>query len=317
MKKIICFLLIVFLSFFCSTSHAENVKAYMIWYPFVGYIPFVCGVEKGFYKNEGLNVEIIPAGLGGTVDAIMMVSTGKVDFAVVSAAHLMSAVEKGAKITSVMSFYEKYPTVIYYKKSRIKEPKDIKSILVTPKTTKGMAAQIFLKKNGLDGKVKEIIAHNAGRNIEISLLFTNGVDAVPSQLFETKVYYKEIFGDDLGYFSIGDYNVNLVYMVIAVNNNLLEKNPDLVRRFVSATIEGYKYSLKNVDESVGLLEKRYPEVVKLKYRETYGETSKYINRPIGYTNPKNWIEMKKELVDVGFIEGTVDPKKLFTNKFIK
>jgi len=288
----------------------------MVWYPFSGYVPFVCGIEKGFYKKNGLDVEIIPAGLGGTVDAIMMVSTGKVDFAVVSAAHLMSAVEKGAKITSVMSFYERYPTVIYYKKSRVKEPKDIKSILVTPKTTKGMSAQIFLKKNGLDGKVKEIIAHNAGRNIEINLLQTNGVDAVPSQLFETKVYYKEIFGDDLGYFSISDYNVKLVYMVIAVNNELLKKNPDLVRRFISATIEGYEYSLKNVDESIDILEKRYPEVIKLKYRETYGETVKYINQPIGYTNPKNWDEMKKELVDVGFIEGTVDTKKLYTNQFV-
>ncbi len=315
MKRLVLIIIMFFL--FITSAHAENVKVYMAWYPFAGYVPFITAVEKGFYTKQGINVEIIPAGLGGTIDSLMMVSTEKVEFSVVSAAHLMAAAEKGANVKSVMSFYEKIPTVIYYKKSRVKEPKDIKTILVTPKTTKGMVAQIFLKKNGLDGKVKEVVAHNVGRNIEINLLQNNTIDAVPSQLFETKVYYKEIFGDDLGYFSVSDYDVKLVYLVIAVNNNFLNKNEDLVKRFVSATIEGYKYSLSHIDECIGLLEKRYPEVIKLKYRETYGETKNYISTPIGYTFEKNWNGMKEELKDVGFIKGTVDPKTLFTNRFIK
>lgn len=320
MRKIVLIMLAVALAILIVTSkqcYGENVRVYMAWYPFVGYVPFITAVEKGFYAKKGITVEIIPAGLGGTIDSLMMVSTEKVEFSVVSAAHLMAAAEKGAKLTSVMSFYEKVPTVIYYKKSRIKEPKDIKTILVTPKTTKGMVAQIFLKKNGLDGKVKEIVAHNAGRNIEINLLQNDKIDAVPSQLFETKVYYKEIFGDDLGYFSVSNYDVKLVYLVIAVNNNFLNKNEDLVRRFVSATIEGYKYSLSHVDECIGFLEKRYPEVVKLKYRETYSKTKNYISTPLGYTFEKNWDGMKEELKGVGFIEGSVDPKTLFTNRFIK
>lgn len=319
MKKIIV-LLVVLMFCFSIPCHAEKIKIYSAWYPFFSYVPFTVAIEKGFYSKRGLDVEIVTAGGGATFDSIVMVSSNKVDFAMVGAGHLMAAVEKGAPITSIFSICEKVPTVIYYKKNRIKEPKDIKSILISPKTTKGMVSRIFLKKNGLDGKVQEIVSNEPGRAFEINLLQSDKIDAVPSQILETKVYYKEVFGDQIGYFALSDYDVRMVYLSLAVNNETLKNRPDMIQKFVSATIEGYEYSIKNIDESINITENKYPELKRLKLKEVWQDTEKYHRESTkdsyGYTHLENWEGMKKELVSIGFIKGTVDPKVLFTNKFI-
>ena len=320
MKKLIVFLVVCFL-LIPTIGFSEKIKIYSAWYPFFSYVPFTVAIEKGFYLKRGLDVEIVTSGAGGTSDSILMVATNKVEFGMVGAGHLMAAVERGAQITSVFSICEKVPTVIYYKKSRIKDPKDIKSILMSPKTTKGMVSKIFLNKTGMTGKVEEIISNEPGRSFEINLLQTNKIDAVPSQILETKVYYKEIFGNDLGYFSISDYDVKMVYLSLIVNNETLKNRPDMIQKFVSATIEGYQYSIKHIDESIGITEQKYPELKKLKLREVWPDTEKYHRQSTkdsyGYTHLENWEGMKQELITIGFIKGNVDPKILFTNQFIR
>jgi NitT/TauT family transport system substrate-binding protein len=320
MKKLVVFLVVCF--FLIPTiGFSEKIKIYSAWYPFFSYVPFTVAIEKGFYSKRGLDVEIVTAGGGATFDSIVMVSSNKVDFAMVGAGHLMAAVEKGAPITSVFSICEKVPTVIYYKKNRIKEPKDIKSILISPKTTKGMVSRIFLKKNGLDGKVQEIVSNEPGRAFEINLLQSDKIDAVPSQILETKVYYKEVFGDQIGYFAVSDYDVRMVYLSLAVNNETIKNRPDMIQKFVSATIEGYDYSIKNIDDSITITENKYPELKRLKLREVWQDTEKYHRESksdlYGYTHLKNWQAMKQELMSINFIKGTVDEKTLFTNRFIK
>jgi ABC-type nitrate/sulfonate/bicarbonate transport system substrate-binding protein len=112
----------------------------------------------------------------------------------------------------------------------------------------------------------------------------------------------------------------MIYMVMITNPKLIKEKPALVKRFVAATREGFYYSLLNIDEAVGFMEKRYPEVIPMKYRVSYKEAEYYAREfqhdPIGLTYLSNWQGMKDELTSIKFIDGTVDPKKCFTNQFI-
>lgn len=323
MKKwLVIFALVCFL-FVPLTVQAEKVKVMMPWYPSVDYVPFVTAADKGFYKKYGLDVEIIPGGIGGTPEVVRMVSTGQVQFGSTGASHTMAAIEKGANIVVVMSVFEKASQGIYYRKSRVKTPQDLvgKNILMAPKTTRAITAKLFMLSNGLDGKMGEVISNNMARNVEIDLFLTGKIDALPSALMETKALFQEVLGDDMGFFHAGEHGVKIISIVLITSPELIKNNPQLVQNFVSATREGYFYSFQHVDEAIGFMDKRYPETRKMNYRISWPEAERYAREkktdPIGYSNLKNWQEMKESLVKIKFINGNVDPTKCFTNRFIK
>jgi ABC-type nitrate/sulfonate/bicarbonate transport system substrate-binding protein len=323
MEKLVAILMTLCFFIVPLNGYGEEIKVMMPWYPSADYIPYVVALEKGFYKKYGLDVTIVPGGIGGTPEVIRMVTAGQVQFGSTGASHTMAAIEKGANVIVVMSLFEKATQGIYYKKSRVRVPSDLagKNILMAPKTTRAITAKLFMLKNGLDGKMGEVVSNNLGRNVEIDLFLTGKIDALPSALLETKALFQEVLGDDMGFFHAGDHGVNIISIVLITNPDLIAKNPTLVQKFVSATREGYYYSFKHVDESVGFMEKRYPETIPMKYRISWPEAERYARErksdPIGLTNLKNWEGMKEELISIKFINGTVDPKKCFTNRFIK
>ena len=118
-----------------------------------------------------------------------------------------------------------------------------------------------------------------------------------------------------------DYGVNILDYGIATSVNLINRKPDLVRRFTAAAVKSFTYGSANVEEAVQIGKARFPEFdTKLAARQLefqkslYGELVKE-GKPIGWIANETWQKSLNVLNKYSGLKNT-DPSAYYTNDFI-
>jgi NitT/TauT family transport system substrate-binding protein len=94
------------------------------WNPNVENMATVVAQQKGFFKEEGIDADILPGGPEVAADA--QVVSGNADMAVLTSESLANAVASGAPLVAIGAIYQKSPSTILTKEgSGINEPKDL------------------------------------------------------------------------------------------------------------------------------------------------------------------------------------------------
>ena len=125
-----------------QTAKAQPVSLRLQWFPLAQFAGFYAADEKGFYKEQGLDVTINPG--GPDFNAIQLVANGSDTFGIWTADQILVAQSRGVPITIVAAIYRKDPNVWLVKKgSGIKGPKDFKGKTVT--TVFGRATETVLR----------------------------------------------------------------------------------------------------------------------------------------------------------------------------
>ena len=327
MKRWIVIFVIMVFSLMSTSIYAKDtdkVDMIMGFHPAFDWIPFVVGIEKGFYKDSNIDVNLFNVTGSSGIVQILANEKDKKIFGQVGGANIVTAKTKGMPIISVMTEYEKTSYAIYFRKSSgIKGIKDLegKKAFVFTTSTRGVVLKAFLKKHNI--KVQELPSSGASRESDLVLLSMGKID-----LFLTSIYdyarLKQTTNDDVGYFLLNDYGFSYVYQTVCVNENMVKENPDLVKRFVSATQKAFQYCYDHPDEAVQILYSKYPQTKVFKYEDpSYGFklSLKYLkenkNDKIGYTHAKNWEFMQNSLYENGMITNKVDVKTMFTNRFVE
>ena len=108
-------------------------------------------------------------------------------------------------------------------------------------------------------------------------------------------------GTPMDWILLSDVGLPIYSTALLVNEDLIKKNPDLVRRFTRAFVEGWKYSLAHEQEALDAFLKdnptvdakysalKLPEVLKLTQS---AETEK---NGVGYSSKEKWEEMQRPL----------------------
>jgi NitT/TauT family transport system substrate-binding protein len=103
-----------------------NVKLQLQWVTQAQFAGYIAAFGKGFYKDQGLNVSIIPAGTD-TVPQTTVDDGGSADFAIAWVPKALQSREKGANITDVGQVFQKSGTLqISMKKKNITSVADLK-----------------------------------------------------------------------------------------------------------------------------------------------------------------------------------------------
>jgi NitT/TauT family transport system substrate-binding protein len=118
---------------------------------------------------------------------------------------------------------------------------------------------------------------------------------------------------------VADY-VQLAANGILASEKVIAENPELVRSFIGAFLEGLKYTSENPEEAFTLSEAHIPNFADLDatVQKQVLETSIeqwQAERP-GYSDPQAWENMQDVLLDMGLITEKQDLSKAFTNQFI-
>jgi NitT/TauT family transport system substrate-binding protein len=229
------------------------------------YMDHISAMEKGYFREEGLAIEVIRAPGGVATPGLL---SGQFDFSS-SASSALSAAVRGGPIKLVYTNLSRPTYSLVSIKSNITSAKDLvgKKIAINSFGDTGhLSTMLYLKKLGVDPSTVLFIA--VGRNeVRMPALVTGAIDAAPLVPRDLVALSKQKFIvlADLG------KEIQLVWNGVAVSTNLLTEKPQMVERFLRGLAKGREFARRYRDETIGFVRKHDPspvEAIKVDYEVT-------------------------------------------------
>jgi NitT/TauT family transport system substrate-binding protein len=236
------------------TSHAPaqdksltKVVFSLDFIPLGRHAAWYAAIAEGFFKQEGLDVSIIPS--QGTAQVIQAVEAGTANLGFIDVPGLVLARSNGSKIKLVAVNYQKAPYAIFSLNpgANVTTAKQLEGLTLgsgagsfTPKVIAGFMAQ-----KGLDPKKLSIA--NVAPPARAAALLSGKVPAIEFFVMSKPGLEKgaKDANAQLRTFLLGNEGLELYANGIAATEEYLAKNPDVMKRFVRAALKGWKFTFDN------------------------------------------------------------------------
>lgn len=252
--------LTVFLSAIAPLTLADTDIEFTLDWRFEGpSAPFLMALEKGYFKDEGLNVTI-DAG-NGSAGAVTRVATNAYDMGFADFRALTETTSKNpdTAVTGVYMVYNAMPAAVFaLKESGIEKPADLKGkTLGAPVFDGGRKAwPSFARHNDL--AVDSVEWQSVEPAIRETLLARGELDAITGFYF-TSLLNLEARGvnpDNIVALKYPDYGIEFYGNTIISSNELLENNPDAVRGFLKAFNKALKETIADPEAAIQYVKNR-------------------------------------------------------------
>lgn len=284
----------------------------------VQYAPFYIAVDKGYFADEGLEIEF---DYRFETDGMKLVGAGELPFAIVSGEQVPLARAKGLPVVYVMHWWQKFAVAVASLADKnIKTPADLagKSVGLP-----GFFGASYIGWRGLldyaglkesDVKVQDIGFTQA------AALQQGKVDAAVVYINNEPIQLRAA-GLDVNVIPVSDY-LSLVANGIITNEKTITENPQLVRSFVRAILRGLQDALADPELAFNTSKKFVeglgsdPQKDEIQ-RQVLAETLKLWQTPdLGKSDPAMWDETQQVLIDMGLLKEKLPNEQLFTNQFV-
>ena len=159
---------------------------------------------KGFFKDEGLDVTIIPAGNG--IDQVQMVAAGTADIGITSPESIIAGIDKGEAFKVFAAEFQKSPVAMTCRKdSGVEKATDLNGKRLGVKARAKPFAELFMKKNGIDASTVE---QTSISNADISVLVAGRIDCMITTFAFNEPMLIEQAGVPVNVLPLGDYGLN-------------------------------------------------------------------------------------------------------------
>lgn len=246
-----------------------------------------------------------------------MVSGGSEQFGVTGMSQLMEAREKGVPVVALAVIYRKNPLIWFSVNENITSAKDLegRKVGVTMGSNSDILFQAMLKKAGVDIKKVETVPVK----YDISILLTGQIDAYEGYLINQPLSARE-HGFKTYIINPTDYGINFYGDALFTTEDMIRDNPDLVKRFVKATLEGWDYAYNHPDEAVNYT-LMYSDQLTREHETGMMQASleliKPDNKPVGTIDRNVLEEMQSLLVTNDILKKPLDLDKLYTTQFLE
>lgn len=240
-------------------AQPAEVKVALDWTPNTNHIGIYVAQELGYYEEQGLTVKLLPY---ASTSPETLVSEGEAQFGFSYSNGIAFARAAGLDVVQVFASIGKQQYLLAYRAddASITTPKDLDGKTYAGFGTPSEESEVatVIKADGGKGDFKKVVldtaayeaVYNGRADFTISASTWEGVEA-------------EVNGKPMKYFDPADYGYPDNYSsTIIASNAWLTANPDVAKRFLAATQQGYQYAADNPAEAAQLLLDANPQTLK-------------------------------------------------------
>lgn len=299
-----------------ASAQAEDISLRLPWLLNVQSAGYVMAKEKGFYSAEGLNVTIQPG--GPNLNSTALVASGANTFGTNDTNGVILGASQGMDLDIVAACFQKNPGgVVARADTGIKTPADLKG--KTLAYTEGgpwTLTKAMLDKEGVPLDSLHLVVSPSQQ-----LLIDKKVDAETAFAINEPIALA-LHGVKSNVILPADYGVHSYAEAIFTTHKYVKDHPDVVAKFVKATIKGYDYAYAHQDETVKAVvalnnqldPKQQAEQLKAQVPYVYTDFTKQ-NGTCAFQG-----SVIADTVDIlkkyGGLKTEIDPTTLYTTQFI-
>lgn len=257
MKKLVSLLaLCLATSSFAATPQPAKLKVILDWFPNPDHAPLIIAAEKGYFKKQGLEVELI--GPADPNDPPKLVAAGKADIGITYEPQFMEQVDQGLPLVRIGTLIDKpLNCLVVLNDSGIKTLADLKGKRIGS-TNGGLTSVLInnlLKDQGINQH--DVTLVNVRYNLTQALL-SKKVDAVTGMNRNIEVPQLEAQNKHVLTFFPEEHGIPNYSELIFISNQSTVKDPRLPK-FLAAIKEAVAYLDDHPQEGWQVFAKRYPE----------------------------------------------------------
>ncbi len=300
---------------------AEKVTLNLNWFYVGDHSPYFVALDKGWYKEEGIEPTILTG--KGSGDVVKRVDVGSADIGIVDAGVLIVARAQGAKVKIVSMLFDKSPYCMWmWKDSGINTPKDLvgKKVGAPPGDAQRTIFPALAQANGFDADKVTFV--NISMEAKFSALAAKQLDVVFDYYSGAPFFHKAMGQENVKYMMFADWGVDVYSNALVATDKYIKEKPALIKRFVKASLRGWEFALKNPEEAIEIMAKHRPEIDKpillanLKLIIDLFRTERYKQNGIGWVDDKKMADSIKIISQYRDLKVNMKPAEVYTNEFL-
>jgi NitT/TauT family transport system substrate-binding protein len=319
MKRLLFFLWVLPVFLLACNAQEEPQETVQINLP-MGYIadpqyaPFYVAVEKGYFAEEGIDLAF---DYSFETDGMALVGANERPFAIVSGEQVVLARAQELPVVYVLEWFQKFPIAVISKSSAgIESPGDLVGRNVGLPGFFG-ASYIgylgLLQANGL--QPEEVNASDIGFT-QIESLLTDNVEAVVGYANNEPVQLAGM-GEDVQTLYVADY-IDMVANGLITNETVIAENPELVERFVRATLRGLADTLADPAAAFEISKEYVEGLDDTRMPVLQASLPMWESETLGLTTADSWQQTHDVLLAAGLLDAPLENlDAAFTNEFVE
>ena len=284
----------------------DRVTLQLKWHHQFQFAGYYAALEKGFYRDAGLEVEIREG--GPNVDAIEDVVSGRADFGVGTSGALIARA-RGQQVVVLASVFQHSPAILLVpRRAGINSVFALRDrLLMDTPGSEDIAAMLKLadvdyarmpriKHNGdprdlINGKADAMVAYSTNEPFVLEQL------GVPYLAFSPRASGIDFYSDNL-----------------VTSEEQIKKHPERVAAFRAASLKGWQYALSHQEEIVDLILRRYSQAKNREALLFEANQTEVLVQPdlieLGYQNPARWRAIAETYHTLGMLPEATVPEGL-------
>ncbi len=285
-------------------SALEKVVLQLKWTHQFQFSGYYAAIEQGYYRDAGLEVEVREA--LPEQDTALEVTKGHADFGV-GTSNLILLRAQGEPVVVLGVIYQHSPFVLI--STEASGIRDIHELSQRKVMMEKDAAELlaYFKHEGIDISKVDVVPHS----FRLDDLVENKVQGMACYSTDQPFFLKQR-GIDYRVFNPRAGGIDFYGDNLFTTEKQIAENPERVKKFLDASLRGWKYAMSHQEEMADLILAKYPQ----KHSRDHllfeaAETVKLVHPELielGYINPGRWESIAKTYADLGFLKKEVDLK---------